>query len=143
MMRLILAALLLLPLPALAAELTVTDGFSRATPGTGPGVAYVTIHGGDVADRLVSVSSPRSPRVEMHSMVMQGEVMRMREIEAIDIAPGATVRLAPGGLHLMLMGMAAPLKAGETLPLTLMFEKAGPRTVNLPVGPIGATGPAR
>ena len=131
----------LLSTPAWAAELTVDGGFSRVTPGTGPGVAYVTIHGGDVADRLVKVSSPRAPTVEMHTMTMEGSIMRMREVEAIDVPAGATVRLAPGGMHLMLTGMAAPLKVGETLTLVLTFEHAGTRSINVPVEPLGSMGP--
>lgn len=138
----LLAAALLLSAPvAHAADLTVSDAFARASPGRGPGAAYVTIHGGDAADRLLSVTSPRSPEVEMHSMVMQGNVMRMRQLDAIDIPANGTVRLAPGGLHIMLQKLAAPLKAGETLPLTLKFEHAGERTVQVPVEAIGASGP--
>ena len=124
-----------------AAELSVTDAFSRATPGAGPGVAYLTIHGGDTPDRLVSASTPRSAKVELHTMTMDGDVMRMREVDALDVPAGGEVKLAPGGMHLMLMGLAAPLKAGDTVPLTLHFDHAGDRVVEVPVGAIGATGP--
>ena len=141
MNTLLLAAFLAFPIAAHAGELTVGEAFSRASPGSGPGVAYLTIHGGDTADRLLSVASPRAPKVEMHSMTMQGEVMRMREIEAIDVPAGGTVKLSPGGLHLMLTGLASPLKAGESVPLALTFEKAGVKTIVVPVGALGATGP--
>lgn len=141
MMRLLVGLFVLLPLVARAAELTVTDAFSRATPGRGPGAGYVTIQGGDVADRLLSVSSPRAGRVVLHSMMMQGDVMRMRAIEALDVPAGATVRLAPGGLHLMLEQLATPLKAGETVPLVLRFERAGERRVDAVVGAAGAMRP--
>ena len=128
--------------PAQAADLTVSDPFARATPTAAvPGVAYLTIHGADTADRLLSVTSPRGA-VEMHTMTMQGDIMRMRQVDAIDIPPGATIKLAPGGLHLMVMGLKAPLKQGETVPLTLTFEHAGPRQVEAPVLGLGATAPS-
>jgi hypothetical protein len=73
-------------------------------------------------------------RVELHSMQMQGDVMRMRQVDAIELPAGATVELAPGGLHLMLMGLKSPLKAGERLPLVLRFEKAGELKTELVVG---------
>jgi len=132
---------LVLPVAAHAAELSIEGAFSRATPGTGPGVAYLTIHGGDIPDRLLSVTSTRAPKVEMHTMSMQGEVMRMREVDAIDIPANATVKLAPGGMHLMLVGQASPLKAGESVLLTLTFAHAGARSVNVPVGGLAANGP--
>jgi copper(I)-binding protein len=139
MTRAILAFLLLAPIAAHAADLTVSDAFTRATPGTGPGAAYLTIHGGDAADRLLSAASPRAASVELHTMTMDGAVMRMRQIDALDVPAGAAVTLAPGGLHLMLQGLKAPLKQGETVSLILTFEKAGQRRIDAPVGPIGAT----
>jgi len=69
-------------------------------------------------------------------------VMKMRPIAGIDIPPGQAVTLAPGGLHIMLEGLAKPLKAGQSFPLTLTFDKAGTRTVNVAVEKVGATGPA-
>ena len=144
MIRIPLAALLaalLLPAAAHAADLTVTDAFSRATPGRGPGAGYVTIQGGDAPDRLLSVTSPRAAKVALHSMMMQGDVMRMREVDAIDVPAGATVKLAPGGLHMMLEGLSAPLKPGEHVRLVLRFERAGERQVDALVGAIGATAP--
>ena len=141
MMRMVLLAVLL-PFGAQAAELAVSGAFARASLGSGPGVVYFTITGGDVADRLVSASSVRAGHVALHSMMMQGEVMRMREVDAIEVAAGATVSLKPGGLHMMLEGLKAPLKQGETVPLVLHFEKAGERVMEVPVGAVGASGPA-
>jgi copper(I)-binding protein len=78
--------------------------------------------------------------VQIHEMKMEGSVMRMREHEGgLEIAPGATVTLAPGSLHLMMMGLKAPFKQGEKVPVTLTFEKAGKIDVELVVVPIGAT----
>ena len=141
MNRFLLAALLLSPIAANAADLTVSQAFSRATPGTAaPGVAYLTIHGGDAADRLIGVSSPRA-EVRMHMMTMQGDVMRMRQVDGIDVPAGGTVTLAPGGLHLMLEELKAPLKQGETVPLVLTFQHAGERRIDAAVGTLGATAP--
>jgi copper(I)-binding protein len=141
MLRSLAVLALLLPGAAHAADLAVTDAFSRATPGAGPGAAYLTIHGGDTSDRLLGVSSTAAQAVEMHTMSMQGDVMRMREVHAIEIPAHATVKLAPGADHLMLVGLQAPLKAGDSVNLTLRFEHAGERTVAVPVGAVGANGP--
>ena len=137
----LIAILSLTSIAAQAADLSVADAFSRATAGAGPGAAYLTIHGGDAPDRLLSVRSPRAASVGLHTMTMDGAVMRMRQLDGIDVPAGATIRLAPGSLHLMLQGLKAPLKPGETVPLTLTFQKAGERQVEAPVGPIGATMP--
>ena len=66
-------------------------------------------------------------------MRMEGDVMRMRQVDAIELPPGATVELKPGGMHLMLMGLKQPLKADDKVPLTLRFEKAGEVTVQMSV----------
>jgi copper(I)-binding protein len=63
--------------------------------------------------------------VELHTHVMDGTIMRMRKVDAIDVTGGSTTELKPGGLHVMLIGLKAPLKAGEKFPLTLKFERAG------------------
>jgi copper(I)-binding protein len=88
---------------------------------------------GKAADRLVGASTPAAERVELHTMAMDGNVMRMREVAAIDLPPGQTVALEPGRLHLMLMGLKSPLKADTKVPLTLKFEKAGEVQVELKV----------
>lgn len=145
MIRTLLALLLLVPAAhaAHAAELMVDGAFSRATPGSGPGVAYLTIHGGDAADRLLAVSSPRAATVSLHSMVMQGSVMRMRQLDAIEVPAGSTVALAPNqALHLMLEGLKTPLRKGETVPLVLRFERAGERRVEAMVEGPGALTPS-
>jgi periplasmic copper chaperone A len=145
--RLILAAPLLLALPAAAQEvragdLVVTQGWSRAAGAGGTGVGYLTISNrGTAADRLVAASSPAARGLEMHTHVREGDVMRMRPVPAIDIPAGGTVTLQPGGLHLMLLGLAAPLRQGETVPVTLRFERAGEVQVNLAIQAAGARGP--
>ena len=111
---------------------------TRATAaGQAVGGGFFKLTNAGPSDRLVAASSPASKTVELHTMRMEGDVMRMREVEAIELPAGQTVELKPGGLHLMLMGLKAPLKAGETVPVTLKFEKAGEVTVQLKVEAAG------
>ncbi len=122
-------------------QIAVDHAWARATPGKSDiGAAYVTIHS-PTADRLVAASTPVAKKAELHTMEMSGMVMKMRPIAGIDIPAGQSVSLAPGGMHIMLMGLKQPLKAGQSFPLTLTFEKAGARTVNVAVEKVGATGP--
>ena len=109
-------------------DLQIENPYARATVANQPaGGAYVTIENkGKLADKLVGASSPVAKSVEIHTMTMDGNVMKMREVGQIEIKPSARIEMKPGeGYHLMLMGLRQPLKAGETFPLTLMFEKAG------------------
>ncbi|MFN0162500.1 MAG: copper chaperone PCu(A)C [Burkholderiales bacterium] len=109
-------------------DLRIVHPVAAATvPGAATGGAYLTLENrGKVADRLIGASTPRARRVELHTMSMDGGVMRMREVEGIEVKPGETVKMRPGaGFHLMLMELSAPLKDGETFPLTLIFEKSG------------------
>ena len=123
------------------AQLDVTNAWARATPGKAEnGAAYVTIES-PTADRLVSASSLVAKRAELHTMSMQGMVMRMRPIAGLDVPPGQSVTLKPGGEHIMLMGLNQPLHDGQSFPLTLDFEKAGPRTVTVTVEKAGSKGP--
>jgi copper(I)-binding protein len=94
-------------------------------PGAKVGGAFMTLVGGKDADRLLSGSSPAAAAVELHTHVMDGGVAKMRAVPAIDIPAGGRVELKPGGLHIMLINLKAPLKAGDTVPLKLRFEKAG------------------
>ncbi len=122
-------------------QLAVDNAWARATPGKSDiGAAYVTIHS-PTDDRLVAASTPVAKKAELHTMEMSGMVMKMRPISSIDIPAGQSVSLAPGGMHIMLMGLKQPLKAGQSFPLTLTFVKAGTRTVNVAVEKVGASGP--
>jgi copper(I)-binding protein len=76
--------------------------------------------------------------VELHEMKMEGNVMRKREVSAVELPAGKAVELKPGGLHIMLMGLKAPLKEGDKFPLRLKFEKAGEVTVTVNVEAAGA-----
>lgn len=122
-------------------QLQVTNAWARATPGKSQvGAAYVTIQS-PTPDRLVSASSPVAKKAELHTMTMSGMVMKMRPVAGIDIPPDQPVTLAPNGLHIMLEGLAKPLRPGQTFPLTLTFEKAGTRTVSVAVEKVGAMAP--
>jgi copper(I)-binding protein len=146
-----LVSVLLLAAPSVRAEdvkagdLVISQPWARATPGgakTGGG--FLTIENkGSTPDRLVGVSADVAGKVEVHEMAMDGGVMKMRPVEGgLTIDPGKTVKLAPGGLHLMMMDLKSPLKQGDMLPVTLQFEKAGKVAVTLDVQAIGAPGPS-
>ena len=102
----------------------------------GGGFLKLNNRGGD--DKLLSATAAVSASVEMHTMNMDGDVMRMRQVDAIPLPAGKTVELKPGGYHLMFVGLKAPLKAGEKFPLKLKFEKAGEIEVIVNVEASGA-----
>ena len=141
-------SLLLLSLLACAAAwartpaVKVEAAWARPTvAGQAAGGGFLKITGGAAADRLLGGSSTISKSVELHSMQMDGDVMRMREVPGIAVPAGQAVELKPGGLHLMFMGLKRPLKAGDTVPLTLRFEKAGEVKVDVEISaqpPAGA-----
>ncbi|HZF81803.1 MAG TPA: copper chaperone PCu(A)C [Rubrivivax sp.] len=119
---------------ALAQVAKVESAWARPTvAGQSAGGAYLKITGGALADRLLSASSPVAQHAELHTMTMEGDIMRMRSIDAVAVPPGQTVELKPGGMHLMFVGLAQPLKSGSRFPLTLRFEKAGAITVQVKV----------
>lgn len=125
-------------------ELEIGHPWSRATPGQArTGAGYMTItNTGTAADRLVKAETPVSGTTELHLMAVKDGVMTMREVDGgIAIPAGETVTLAPGGLHVMMMGLTSKLVEGETFPLTLTFEKAGAITVEIKVEAIGYMGP--
>lgn len=150
-MRKVLALLALVALlPAAAAahdytlgEITVDHPWSRASAGQAPnGAAYMTLtNDGESADFLIQAASPVAERVELHTHMMKDGVMEMRPVEEIQVAPGDPTLLQPGGLHVMLIGLKAPLKKDETFPLTLTFKEAGSVTVEVKVAGPGAMGP--
>ena len=143
----LIAILLATPLRAdevKAGDLVITQAWSRATPGgakTGGG--YLTIENkGSTPDRLIGGSADVAAKVEMHEMSMKNGVMTMRPLDkGLTIEPGKTVKLAPGGYHLMMMDLKGPLKQGDKVPVTLEFEKAGKVQVSLDVQGVGAQGP--
>lgn len=119
----LLASLFLLASTAIAhAEVKLTDAWVRASnPGQSVGAAYLTLTSPqDVT--LVYIETERAESVEMHSMTMQNGVMKMRSMEALPVPAGKPVKLAPGGLHLMLFELPTPFKAGEQVKFRLCFK---------------------
>ncbi|NDV00852.1 copper chaperone PCu(A)C [Pseudoroseicyclus tamaricis] len=124
-----------------AGDLTLTGAFSRATlPNAPVGGGFLTIaNDGAEDDRLVAAASPVAGRTEIHEMLMDGDVMRMRELEdGLPIPAGESVSLEPGGIHLMLMELGDPLVEGTQVPMTLTFQQAGEVEILLDVGAINA-----
>lgn len=117
-------------------DLRIDNPYARATVANQrAGGAYLTIENkGKNADKLVGASTPVAKSVEIHSMAMDGNVMKMREAGQIEIPASGRVEMKPGdGYHLMLMGLQQPLKAGDSFPMTLVFEKAGKTEVKVKV----------
>jgi copper(I)-binding protein len=123
-----------------AKALRISSPFTRATPpGAKVAGAFLSIENrGQEADRLVSASSPVAGLVEIHEMAMDGGLMKMRAVKGIDLKPGATVELRPGGYHVMLEDLKQPLKQGDQFPMLLTFEKAGVVEIKVKVEAMGA-----
>jgi periplasmic copper chaperone A len=115
--------------------LAIESPWAAPTPGgVDVSAGYLTIANGTAeADALVSASSPRAASVELHEMTMDGGVMQMRAVTRLEIGAGQSVSLAPGGRHLMFMGVTQPFAVGETIAVRLHFEHAGEVDVSLPV----------
>ncbi len=146
-LRLCAIALALIASSALAHDYTtgslhIGHPWARATPkGATVGGAYLTVtNNGATPDKLVGVTSPVAKQVSVHEMKAENGIMKMRPVEGgLEIEPGQTVTLKPGGYHLMLEDLNKPLKEGERVPATLEFAKAGKVNVELAVEGMGAT----
>ena len=116
-------------------NLIITEARARPTPpGITVGAVYFSItNAGSKADRLLSISTPVASKVELHESRNMHGVVEMRELTSVECPPGATVRATPGGLHVMLMGLAAPLAAGTEISVSLQFRDAGVLTLKVPV----------
>lgn len=142
---LLAASLAALVLPVAAhsyevGELHIGHPWARPTvAGQSAGGAFLKIENrGQAADKLLAARSDVAASTELHSMTMDGHVMRMREISELALPAGQTVELKPGGFHIMFTGLKAPLKSGDRVPLTLKFERAGEVTVEVKVEPPAA-----
>lgn len=144
-------ALLAAPLAVFAQEddaacgvVSLFEGWARATPEGAPtGAAYgLLVNLGGEEDTLIGVTTDAAETVELHEMLMgEGDVMQMRPVEGgFTVAPNTYLELAPGGLHIMLIGLTGPLEAGSTLDLVLEFENAGAVMLTIPVREMSATG---
>lgn len=125
-------------------SLEISQPWTRATPATAQSAGgFLTItNKGTTPDRLIAARSSVAPKVEIHEVRMEGNVMKMRELDkGLEIAPGATVMLKPGGYHIMFMGLKAPIAKDVEVPVTLVFEKAGSIDIALKAAAIGAAAP--
>jgi copper(I)-binding protein len=145
-------ALALVQFAATAAQATdynvgpiqITAPWARATPkGATAGAAYMTItNTGKTPDKVSCVSSDASAECQIHTMTMDNGVMQMRPVEGgLEIKPGETVTLKPGGFHMMLVNLKHPLEQGSTMKATLKFDTAGSVDVDYPIAAIGAAAP--
>jgi copper(I)-binding protein len=136
----LMAVALLASVPAVAhgygkGDIQVRHPWARATPpGATIGAGYLEIrNNGKTADRLTGAATPAAERVELHVTTRDGEVMRMRESQRLDVPARQRLALRHGGPHLMLVGLKKPLAKGDRVPLTLRFERAGELTIELEV----------
>jgi len=125
-----------------SAQVAVTNAWAAPTPsGVDVSAGYLTItNGTNAEDHLLSATSPRATRVEIHEMTMDGSVMRMRALDRLPVPAGGSAQLAPGGAHLMFFGVNEPFANGQSIPVRLVFEHAGAINVTLPVqrtAPVG------
>ena len=140
---------LLLASPVHAADykvgsIQITQPWARATPkGANSGAAYMTVtNSGTTAQRLSCVSSDAAAKCQIHEMTMDGGVMKMRPLQGgLEVKPGETVMLKPGGFHLMLVGLKEPLQPGKTLEATFQADSGGSVQVEFPIVAIGAPAP--
>lgn len=123
--------------------ISVTEAWARATPeGAKVGAVFAELRAtAGAADRLVAASSHAAGVVELHDHIRDGAMMKMRRVDAIAVGAGQTVKLQPGGLHIMLMELKDALVAGETVSLSLTFERAGVVEVEARIAPVGAMSP--
>jgi copper(I)-binding protein len=139
-----LCAAAFLPCAAMA-QVTASDAWVRATvPVQKSAGAFLSLQSVK-AVRLVGAASPVAGSVELHKMEMQGQTMKMKAVDAIDLPAGQKVELAKAGYHLMFLGLKGQLKDGDTVPVTLTLEDAAKKrdtvTIDVPVKPIGYSAP--
>lgn len=146
--KLSLMAVLLAAVPTAFAQaggtsnIKIEQPWARATPaGAMTGAVYMTLaNKTDTADRLTAASSDVAGKVQIHAMAVVNGIMQMRELaDGLPIPASGSVTLKPGGYHVMLIGLKKRLIAGQTLPLTLTFAKAGTISITVPIQAIGAT----
>ena len=129
------AALSAAAFAAHAADIMAMKPFAYATSASQKaGGAYISLMSHGLTDRLVSAASPVAKRVEIHTHIKDGDVMRMRKVDGpLPLSPDTPIEMAPGGVHVMLMGLNAPLADGATFPVTLTFESGRELQVEVPV----------
>lgn len=122
-------------------QLKIENPYTRSTiPGQKVAGGFMKIENQGAADQLISASSPIAGEMQLHTMSMDGNIMKMREVKTIDVPANGSVDLKPGGLHLMFIDITGPLKAGESVLVKLRFQKAGEVDVKMPVRDISSGG---
>lgn len=122
-LRFVLAALMWLPAAAVAQPVTVNDAWVRApAPGQKVAAAYMELKSKQTSF-LVSIASPAAGAVELHITTLEGGIMKMRPVGKVELPGGKPVKLAPGGVHVMLLDLKQPLKPGDKVPLTLTVQR--------------------
>jgi hypothetical protein len=130
-----LAGLLLTPLANAKIDITVHDAYARATPPTAVNSAVFTtlINHSDKKRSIVAASTPAANKVELHDVTIDGDVMKMRQVQNITIPTNGEVELKPGSLHIMLFDLKNSLKEGEKISMTLTFANGETQTFDAPV----------
>lgn len=125
----------------MASPVTIDAPWARASLARSA-AAYLTLrNASDAPVRVVGAESPAAKRVELHNHIMEGNIARMRQVPYIEVPANGAVTLKPGGLHVMMMGLAKPLKEGESFRLTLTLAGGKTVTANVPVRAMGAMSP--
>ena len=119
-------------------SLKIGHPWARATVAANGGAFLSVDNTGATPDRLLRASTDVATSVQLHTHIKDGEIMRMREVAAVDLPAGTKVVFEPGGYHIMLLGLKKKLVEGERFPLTLEFEKAGKITVDIAIDKPGA-----
>ncbi len=128
-------ALLFIAAKGWASELTVIEGYApkSLTPTASSAAVYFNVSNSGAADRIISITTPAATNAMIHESKIVDGIASMDMLDGVDVPAGGTFRMSQGGVHVMLMGLKAPLKEGETLMLDVMFEKAGVVRVEVPV----------
>jgi copper(I)-binding protein len=137
----VLTGLLAAPVAAHAGSIQVSEAFTRSAPAGGVGGVFLTIVNAGAADRLTGATSPEATKAELHQSISDNGVMKMRPVDGLDIPAGGTVKLVPGGYHLMLVGLKQGLTVGGHLPVTLVFQNAGKIEVEANIVKPGGSAP--
>jgi periplasmic copper chaperone A len=128
--------------PAVGA-IVIDQPWARATPGGAKtGAAYMTVkNNGASVDRLLGATTAVADKVQFHKETRDDGVSRMQEVPSLDVKPGAKITFKPGVMHMMMVGLKQPLKEGQTVPMTLQFERAGNIAVTVSIEKVGAMRP--
>jgi copper(I)-binding protein len=134
-----LCAVIAFTITVRAGSLQVGHAYAPVSIGAGKtgAVYFMIVNETETPDRLVSAKTPAARKAEVHNHLMQDGIMKMRKVDGLEIAAGGRVMFKPGGYHLMLFGLTAPLKEGSSIEVELTFEQAGTVTLQVPIKPLG------